>query len=185
MRDACTNSRLANQELRPRQPCGGGPGHKADGNRDGLDVRAENCDEHEQQQEVGQGLERFGDAHQHVVDDPAVIARKRAKYDADGDGEHGRNKPDEERNARAMKDLRGDISPRCVRAEPEAHIREGPLQGPSGKAERIARKHNGRAHAIATTSRRSNRPTTAAGLRARRLMISITTSRHDARIRRA
>ena len=57
-----------------------------------------------------------------VVDQAAVIAGEGADRDADGDRDDGRDKADQQRNARAMEDLRGDVAAGIVGAEQEARI---------------------------------------------------------------
>ncbi len=71
-----------------------------------------------------------------------MVIAKRRRHDAD-----------EERDAGAVKNLRRDIAARGVRSEPEARIRERPLQRATGKARADpSGTRCGAVSAIATTS---------------------------------
>ena len=140
MRQAWTNSRLAQrEEFGPGEARGGGPGDEADRQRDGGDVGAEHRDQHEQQQEGGERLERLGDAHQHVVDPAAEIAGEGTDQDADADGDGGRDAADQQGDAGAVEDLGGDVAAARVGAEREARVGAGPLQGAAGQAQGVLR----------------------------------------------
>ena len=78
-------------------------------------------------------------AHQHVVDPAAVIAGEGADEDADQDRDGGGDAADQQRDPRAVEDLRGDIAAGIVGAEQEARIGERPDQRPAGQRQRIAR----------------------------------------------
>ena len=127
------------QEFGAGQPRRRRPRHDADRDGDGGQGRAEHGDQHQQQHEIRQRLERLGDAHQHIVDPAAIVAGEGADQDADQDGDRGGDAADQQRDPRAVENLRGDVAAGIVGAEQEARIRERPDQRPAGERQRIAR----------------------------------------------
>jgi hypothetical protein len=73
-----------------------GAGHHADRDGDGGQRRAKYRDQHQQQHEIGQGLECFRDAHQHIVDPAAIKAGEGANQDADRDRNRGGDSADQQ-----------------------------------------------------------------------------------------
>ena len=78
-RAASTNSLLFSDRISaPDHAGGGGPGQKADHQDDDDDARAEQCDDHDCQEELRQDLEHLGEAHQSLIDMAAEESGKRA-----------------------------------------------------------------------------------------------------------
>jgi hypothetical protein len=62
-------------------------------------------------------LEELRHAHQHLVDDAAVIAGERANRDADENRQYGRNRTDGERRSPAADDARENVATEMIGAE--------------------------------------------------------------------
>jgi hypothetical protein len=62
-----------------------------------------------------------------------------------------------------MENLGGNVPPSCVGAEPEACIREGPLERAPGKSEGILREQNRRAERHADCQKEQEKPDESGG----------------------
>ncbi|MGT2433801.1 hypothetical protein ACU4HD_42680 [Cupriavidus basilensis] len=81
-----------------------------------------------------------GQPHQQVVGPAAVITGECPDQDADADGDQRGHEADQQRYARAMEDLGGNVAAGLVGAEPEARVLQRPLQRAPGQRKRVGRE---------------------------------------------
>lgn len=102
------------------------PCDDADSRGDRGDGGLGDGDEHDEQHEVGQGLEDFDQLHENIVDDATEITGEGADGDADGEPDQRRHDADGERDARAMHDAGQNIPAHGIGAERIGGILAGP-----------------------------------------------------------
>ena len=93
-----------------------GPAHHPDGKRDGEEVRAEQAHQRHREKQCGQHLEELGDAHERLVDEPAVEPGGGAEGDADGHADGRGACADCEGGTPAVDDRGQHVAPREIAA---------------------------------------------------------------------
>ena len=124
----------------------------ADRDHDLEEAGTEHRDDADREQQAGDREHDVGQAHDHVVDDPADIARDRAEHHADREADGDRDHTDQEREAGPVEDPRELVAPLLVDPEPVVGRRAG-AAAPSEPRE-IADDRDPRARAAARRERR-------------------------------
>ena len=106
------------QHLRAHDPRDARPARQPDHEDDDLQARAEDRRQHDDQRDRRQHQEEVGDPHQRRVDRTAAVARDQPDPRADHDRDHGREQPDDDRDAPGHQELRPDVATELVGAEP-------------------------------------------------------------------
>ena len=130
--------------------------------------RADDADEGQRQQEAGDGLERVGDAHQDLVDQPAGKAGQRADDRADDEGCGGCGQSHGQRGARAMKQFGQHVAAETVGAERQRPVLKRRQQGRAGDGLRVAGEDERGDSAMASSAARMTAPATVSGVRKKR-----------------
>ncbi len=78
---------------------------------------AQGCDDRQRQQDIGKGHQHIDNAHDHVVDAPAEIARNDADGRADGGGDHRGGDTDRKRQSGAVQQAAEQIASQMVGAQ--------------------------------------------------------------------
>ena len=105
------------QELAAHEPARHRPAEQADDRDDRDDARADERHEHDDQQQRRDGHDRVGEAHDPLVDEPAVEAGGQPDQRADDQVQGHRPEADQDRRAGAVQDARPDVARRDVRAQ--------------------------------------------------------------------
>ena len=95
----------------------GGPAQQPDHQRFEGEAAAEQGDDDDGDQELGQDLESLGDAHQHLVEDAAEEAGCHADGHSEPDADGRADQADRQRDATAMEDAGEHVAAEIVGAE--------------------------------------------------------------------
>ena len=146
-----------------------GPGRQRNGDHHDAERGADDADEGQRQQEAGHGLERIGDAHQHLVGDAADEAGQRADDRADGDRGCRRGERDGQRRARAVHDAGQHVAAEPVGAKRQRPVLERRLAAPGRRS--TSGSCGNRAGAASASAARASRmmaPAAPSGVRRKR-----------------
>ena len=98
-----------------------------------LDAGTERGDEGQRQDQLREGEEDVGDAHQDRIDPASGVAGDRADDQADRGRDDGDQDDDVERQPRAVDDAGEDVAPQVVGAEPDASALGGSSRDRPGR----------------------------------------------------
>ncbi len=128
---------------------------------------AKDDEEHDRQQDEGEGELNVAKAHDDIVDPAAEVARDKARRDADGAADRDGSDADEERDARAVKEAGEDVAAERVGAHEEGRAVRAIGQGgrkahddvlPVGVHRREPRAEGGDDHGGQQDQERKERP---------------------------
>ena len=109
---------LPNRErLRPDQARGGRPTEQSDHQDDVPQARADHCDDHDQQRQVGYHQEEVGESHDGAAQ-LAVVPGDQTQRPAHNQRDEGGGEPDDERNPRPVDEGREDVLAAVVGPQP-------------------------------------------------------------------